>query len=182
MNNKNGTDRLLIYIMEKSDLEEIRIFHNEDSTLLNLTDINHITELQQEKWFSSLSLSNTSKRYTVRLRKNKRLVSIFRLDRIDNLNKSVYVGADIVKEMRRKGYGKEIYNYFFEYLFNNQGFNRLGLETLCNNLPALSLYEKLGFKKEGQQKEAIFRNGKYHDLIIMGILFKNWSRNKIDKS
>ena len=45
MNNKNGTDRLLIYIMEKSDLEEIRIFHNEDSTLLNLTDINHISEL-----------------------------------------------------------------------------------------------------------------------------------------
>ena len=46
MNNKNGTDRLLIYIMEKSDLEELRIFHNEDSTLLNLTDINHISELQ----------------------------------------------------------------------------------------------------------------------------------------
>ena len=72
MNNKNGTDRLLIYIMEKSDIEELRIFHNEDSTLLNLTDINHISELQQEKWFSSLSLSNTSKRYTVRLRKNNK--------------------------------------------------------------------------------------------------------------
>lgn len=178
MCSENGTDRLLISIMEKSDIEELRIFHNEDSTLLKLTDTNHISELQQEKWFSFISLSNTSKRYTVRLRKNKSLVGIFRLDRIDHLNKSVYVGADIVKDMRRKGYGKEMYNYFFEYLFNNQGFNRLGLETLCDNVPAITLYEKLGFKREGQQKEAIFRNGKYHDLIIMGILFKNWNRNK----
>ena len=178
MCNQNGTNRLLISIMEKSDIEELRIFHNEESTLLNLTDTNHISELQQEKWFSSISLSNTSKRYTVRLRKNKSLVGIFKLDRIDHLNKSVYVGGDIIKEMRGKGFGKEMYNYFFDYLFNNQGFNRLGLETLSNNIPALSLYEKLGFKKEGQKKEAIFRNGKYHDLIIMGILFKNWHRNK----
>ena len=58
--------------------------------------------------------------------------------------------------MRRKGYGKEIYNYFFEYLFNNQGFNRLGLETLCNNVPALSLYEKLGFKKRRPTKRSYF--------------------------
>ena len=71
MCNQNGTKRLLISIMEKSDIEELRIFHNEDSTLLNLTDTNHISELQQEKWFTSISLSNTSKRYTVRLRKNK---------------------------------------------------------------------------------------------------------------
>ena len=178
MNNKNGTDRLLIYIMEKSDIEELRIFHNEDSTLLNLTDINHISELQQEKWFSSLSLSNTSKRYTVRLRKNNNLVGIFRLDRIDHLNKSLYVGADVVHDLRRKGYGQEIYSYFFEYLFNNHGFNRLGLETLSSNLPAISMYKKLGFKEEGKQKKAIFRNGQFHDLLMMGILLENWKQNK----
>ena len=36
MNNKNGTDRLLIYIMEKSDIEELRIFHNEDISNLQI--------------------------------------------------------------------------------------------------------------------------------------------------
>ena len=121
MYNKNGTDRLLIYITERSDIEELRIFHNEDSTLLNLTDINHISELQQEKWFSSLSLSNTSKRYTVRLRKNNNLVGVFRLDRIDHINKSLYVGVDVVDNMRRKGYGQEIFSYFFNIYLTIMG-------------------------------------------------------------
>jgi len=178
MCNQNGTNRLLISIMEKSDIEELRIFHNEESTLLNLTDTNHISELQQEKWFSSISLSNTSKRYTVRLRENNNLVGIFRLDRIDHLNKSLYVGADVVHNMRRKGYGQEMYSYFFEYLFNNHGFNRLGLETLSSNFPAISMYKKLGFQEEGKQKKAIFRNGQFHDLLMMGILLENWKQNK----
>ena len=121
MYNKNGTDRLLIYITERSDIEELRIFHNEDSTLLNLTDINHISELQQKKWFSSLSLSKTSKRYTVRLRKNNNLAGVFRLDRIDHINKSLYVGVDVVNNMRRKGYGQEIFSYFFNIYLTIMG-------------------------------------------------------------
>ena len=90
----------------------------------------------------------------------------------------MYVGADVVHDLRRKGYGQEMYSYFFEYLFNNQGFNRLGLETLSSNLPAISMYKKLGFKEEGKQKKAIFRNGKFHDLLMMGILLENWKHNK----
>ena len=40
------------------------------------------------------------------------------------------------------------------------------------------MYKKLDFKEEGKQKKAIFRNGKFHDLLMMGILVENWNQNK----
>jgi len=35
---------------------------------------------------------------------------------------------------------------------------------------AKRLYEKVGFKEEGIMREAIFRNGVYHDYVVMSIL------------
>ena len=58
MKNTNGTKRLYIYIMEKRDLEELRNLHNEDGTLTKLSNVDHVSELDQEKWFSSMSESN----------------------------------------------------------------------------------------------------------------------------
>jgi RimJ/RimL family protein N-acetyltransferase len=38
-------------------------------------------------------------------------------------------------------------------------------------------YEKAGFKKEGTHREHVFKNGKYCDLHIMGILRTEWGNN-----
>ena len=35
--------------------------------------------------------------------------------------------------------------------------------------------EKAGFKKEGTLREASFRNGKYHNKIMMAILDTEWN-------
>ena len=176
MKNTNGTKRLYIYIMEKKDLEELRKLHNEDGTLTKLSNVDHVSELDQEKWFFSMSESKQSKRYTVRLRTDNQLVGIFKIDNIDLVNKSAIVGADVVEHLRQQGYAKEMYEYFFNHLFKNQGFHRLGLVTLENNNAAISLYEKIGFKKEGKEREAIFRNGKYYDLLTMSILSNEWGK------
>jgi RimJ/RimL family protein N-acetyltransferase len=38
------------------------------------------------------------------------------------------------------------------------------------NPRAIRCYEKCGFKLEGRQREALFRDDSYHDTLIMGIL------------
>ena len=32
----------------------------------------------------------------------------------------------------------------------------------------------LGFKFEGTQKESVFKNGKYHDTYLIGLLYKDF--------
>jgi RimJ/RimL family protein N-acetyltransferase len=170
----NGTERLVIRLLERRDLEDARRLHNEDSTLLRLTDVSYVSEAQQEAWFHSLSTSRTSRRYVARLRSDDRFVGVFRVDRFDPTNRNAYVGADVVPALRKQGYAGEMFAYVLRYLFDHCGLHRVALTTLESNQDALKLYHRLGFSEEGRERQAIFRDGRFHDLIIMGLLADEW--------
>lgn len=54
-----------------------------------------------------------------------------------------------------------------------KGLHRIGLSVVADNHLAIGLYEKLGFVKEGVRPECdILDDGRYHDLVEMGILFR----------
>ena len=38
------------------------------------------------------------------------------------------------------------------------------------NIASQRLHEKIGFKKEGVLRERVYKNGKYHNLIVWSIL------------
>jgi ribosomal-protein-alanine N-acetyltransferase len=168
------TARLEIREITESDLEEVRLLHNEFSTLKWLSDISIVTQAQQLKWFLNLKNSAKNRRYVARTIADSTIVGVFRLDDIDLQNKTAQVGLDIEKSFRQKGYATEIYGEMLAHIFNYLGMNRVSLVTLCNNLPAIALYSKMGFKKEGTLREAIFRDGKFLDLIQYGLLFEEW--------
>jgi len=80
------------------------------------------------------------------------------------------VGADVVPHLRAQGYGSKVYTLLKKYCFEYLNMHRIWLAVLDSNEIALKLYEKQGFKVEGRYREALFREGYYHDYIIMGIL------------
>jgi RimJ/RimL family protein N-acetyltransferase len=170
----NGTKRLVIRLLERRDLEEARVLHNDDETLTRLTDISHVSERQQEAWFDAMSTSRTSRRYVARLRSNDAFVGVFRVDRFDPWNRNALVGADVVPALRHQGYATEMFDYVLRYLFDQCGLHRVALSTLDDNAPALALYRKLGFVEEGRERQAIFREGAFRDLVVMGLLAAEW--------
>jgi RimJ/RimL family protein N-acetyltransferase len=177
----NGTARLLVRLLERRDIEEARGLHNDDATLARLTDILHVSEAQQEAWFQSVSTSRTSRRYVARRREDDAFVGVFRIDRIDPLNRNAYVGADVAPGLRGQGYGAEMFGYFLRYLFEQCGLHRVALVTLETNAPALSLYRKLGFVEEGRERQAIFRDGRFQDLVAMGLLADEWRARPVSQ-
>jgi RimJ/RimL family protein N-acetyltransferase len=40
------------------------------------------------------------------------------------------------------------------------------------------MHQKLGFQIEGQRRQNIFKNGAYHDEIILGLLRDDWQKLK----
>ncbi len=52
--------------------------------------------------------------------------------------------------------------------------NKVGLEVFSFNKAAIKCYKKLGFIVEGTLRQELFRAGKYHDVIIMGLLREEW--------
>ena len=91
----NGTERLVIRLMERRDIEDARLLHNDDSTLKYLTDIAHVSEESQQTWFQAMSTSRSSRRYVARRREDDRFVGIFRIDRLDPWNRNAFVGRGL---------------------------------------------------------------------------------------
>lgn len=50
------------------------------------------------------------------------------------------------------------------------GLNRIDLNVLKSNSAAIGLYEKCGFIVEGLLRKSVFKNGEYHDQLVMSLL------------
>ena len=56
-------------------------------------------------------------------------------------------------------------------LARERGLHRIGLRVVAENKKAIRVYEKVGFRIEGIEREAYYgENGKYHDMVVMGLL------------
>ena len=171
------TERLIIRLIESQDIEQVRKLHNHPETLKWLSDTHPVTRVEQESWFKKISTSLTSRRYVVELCETGHLVGVFRLDDIDMENKSAYVGLDISIDFRRKGFALETYEAMIPFLFEELQLNRLSLITLETNHPAVSLYEKLGFIKEGILRQAFYRETGY----VNGLVYSKLSIENLKK-
>ncbi|KJA20508.1 hypothetical protein HYPSUDRAFT_142022 [Hypholoma sublateritium FD-334 SS-4] len=84
------------------------------------------------------------------------------------------IGIAIAKAWWGKGYGTEIMRWLVSYSFKTLGFRRLSLQVFASNPGAVALYEYVGFKHEGREREAIWREGEWVDLIRMGLLAREY--------
>jgi RimJ/RimL family protein N-acetyltransferase len=52
-----------------------------------------------------------------------------------------------------------------------ENMHKIELTVVANNKAAIHLYENMGFQTEGLSKDSFYsRDGKYHDLVHMGII------------
>jgi len=162
-------DGVTIRTVEERDLERMRILRNHPSTWTMLTDGGFLDAEAQRQWFQRVRLAQDKKYYVV-CDETHDFIGIVRTDEIDRANRSMRVGADVLPELRGRGYGGKIYRLLKKYCFDYLNMHRVWLAVLDVNNVALSLYEREGFEIEGRYREAVFRDGKYRDYIIMSLL------------
>lgn len=119
--------------------------------------------------------ADTSKGYIMIDKKKEQSIGIISLINIDYKNRSAECIIDIgEKEYWGKGYGREGMKLLLDYAFYEMNLHRMTLRVFSFNERAVRLYKKIGFKSEGKSREALFREGKWHDIIHMGILQKEY--------
>lgn len=169
-------DSIEILPLEERHLESLRRLRNDPQTWPYLTSPLPVDPKSQMKWFEQLC-SDKSRRYFA-IEKNSKFVGVVRTDEWDQINQSVRIGVDIVPKFRRQGIATKVYKLLLEYLFNQVNMHRVWLLAAEFNKPALALYKKLGFEKEGTQRQALFRNGQWHDYIMMSLLREEYQKQK----
>lgn len=97
------------------------------------------------------------------------------LKSIDWKNRSAELGLFIGEtEYRGKGLGQQITLLLAEYGFETLNLHRIWLRVDQSNHAALRCYQKCGFEEEGRFRDEVFREGKYHDSIVMSLLEPQW--------
>lgn len=68
------------------------------------------------------------------------------------------------------GIGTIVAKKCIQYGFDSLKLHRIYLRVYKDNERAISSYEKAGFQKEAVLKDDVYVNGKYHDIVLMGIV------------
>jgi RimJ/RimL family protein N-acetyltransferase len=86
------------------------------------------------------------------------------------------LGMGVVSGYRGRGIGYRLLDQTLKQAFTT-GFVRVELSVRADNLRAASLYEKLGFLREGVLRDAVFVDGEYHDVVAMAMIHRaRWPR------
>ena len=78
------------------------------------------------------------------------------------------LGMGVHKGFRRRGIGQRLVDQTIAKA-KQQGIERIELEVFASNVPAISLYKKVGFEVEGVKKNARKLEGVYDDLVEMAL-------------
>ena len=77
-------------------------------------------------------------------------------------------------EYRGKGYGRDALQLILNYAFAELNLHRVGLTVMEYNEAAIRAYERVGFVREGVQRQMVQREGRRYDLLTYGILRDEW--------
>lgn len=97
------------------------------------------------------------------------------LTSIDHLNRHAEFSCYIAPNSQKKGLGKAALKTLFDYGFKVLGLNLIWGETFEGN-PAVKTFEAVGMTKHGTRPDFYFRNGKFIDAHLFGILEKSWNK------
>lgn len=73
-----------------------------------------------------------------------------------------------------KGYGRNALSLLLHYAFHYHNMHKVWLQVHGANERALRAYRACGFVEEGRQRAHVWSNGRYDDLVLMGLLQTEW--------
>lgn len=126
---------------------------------------------RERQWVENAIISKDKIVLAVCLIENDQYIGNVMLQDIDWINRTARVPYMIGdKSVWGKGYATEARMLMLKFAFEERNLRRISAVVLEDNIASLRVNEKCGFKKEGLLRKSVFKNGKYHNQYILGLL------------
>ena len=137
-------------------------------------------EDQLSRRFDLSQTSNETFLFAIRPLEEETLLGLLEFDGVDWSNRTTFVSIGIgAAEHRGRGYGADAMRVALRFAFSELNLHRVCLTVFSYNEPAIALYERLGFVREGGYREHIERDGQHYDMILYGLLRREWESNRL---
>jgi RimJ/RimL family protein N-acetyltransferase len=162
--------------LEKADAPQIVPWLNHPDITRTLRVYRPLNLQDEEEYIDRIRQSEHDIALGIVIRATDRFIGIAGLHAIDYKNRQASFGIVIgEKEEWGKGYGTEATRLIVGYGFETQNLNRIWLQVYEFNQRGARTYEKVGFFKEGVQRQDRYSEGRYWDTVMMAILRQDWS-------
>lgn len=69
-----------------------------------------------------------------------------------------------------RGYGTDALRTLCRFAFEQMNLHRIELHVFAEHEQAIRVYERVGFRVEGRRQDAIYKHGRFHDMLLMSVL------------
>lgn len=165
---------VVLRAIERDDLPNYVRWLNDEQVLRYFGFYRPMSLAQEERWYEKSLSDSAAVHFAVQY--EGRHVGGAGFDHIDGKNASAEVGLFIGEpELWDRGLGGDVLGTLLRYGFEQLNLNRIYLRVFADNERAVHLYEKVGFQHEGCWREHEFRHGRYHDMLWMSVLRREWA-------
>ncbi|MEX0302102.1 MAG: GNAT family N-acetyltransferase [Leisingera sp.] len=103
-----------------------------------------------------------------------RLCGIAGLESISPVNRDAVIAIFIEESSRRQGLGIRSMALLLDFAFRQIGLNRVTSYYRADNTRSRKLTAQAGFTIEGRMREAWYAEGRYFDMVAVGVLRAEW--------
>lgn len=170
-------DRVCLTAVTKDDVPTLARWHNDAGflRLLNAPAAKPQTQDDVAKWLEEAQKAPNGFLFAVRPRDGDSLLGFVEVDGILWSHGVGWLGIGIGdREHWGQGIGREALRLALNFAFNELNLHRVQLTVFGYNERAIALYEKLGFVREGVYRECLHRDGQRHDMLLYGLLQREW--------
>ena len=129
-----------------------------------------ISHAQEEKWFESKLADEDSELFAVETLDGTHIGNIELFD-FRHVHRQAELGVVLgEKAYWSQGYGSDAIRVLLRFAFRELNLHRIQLRVYEDNERGIRCYRKCGFQVEGRLRDAVYRQGRYFDVLMMGIL------------
>jgi [ribosomal protein S5]-alanine N-acetyltransferase len=171
------TERLRLREMVESDAEAIFAIRGDyEVTKLNIgaayTDITQAADLIQG--MADGYIMREDVRWGITLKPDDTVIGMVGFNYWNRMNNRGSIGFDLNRAYWRRGIMREAVAAVIEFGFGEMLLNRIEADASIYNSASIGLLAALGFQQEGVQRDQYYEDGAYHDLVLFGLLKREW--------
>ena len=170
------TKRLILSPIEIDNLDEYHLFLNNEKNDIYTEHAEFPHSMDDIKnYIISKSKSKSSIFLGIYIKENKSHIGNIELCNINFIHGTAEYKILIDSNYHKKGYAFEASKKLLEHAFQKLNLYKVNLGVSELNKSALSLYNYLGFKKEGVLVGQILKDNKRINIISMSIVFNQFN-------
>lgn len=166
-----ATSRVILTPLRPADSEILFQWINaRDEVILN-APYRVVHWAAHEGWFADIQRRSDLVLFAIRDRESNELIGSCQLHTIQSVHRSAELQIRIGDTAARgRGRGTDALRLLLRFGFGDLNLHRIYLHVFASNTRARHVYEKLGFRVDGQLRDAAFVDGRYVDIVVMSML------------